>query len=122
MTVKVDNRVDGMVGAVAIVRVLLGFGVGAGVDGVNFCQPGVNLCQVLVTVGKVEVAGGAGGSAAWWGERHGVALLFWCKRSRSWGKWGVCSGSCLRRNDGRGAGVNWSGEVGTVEFGREREA
>ena len=49
---------------------LLGFGVGVGVDGVNFWQPGVNLCQVLVSVG-VE-----GAAAVLWGERHGVALLF----------------------------------------------
>ena len=38
------------------------------------------------------------------GERHGSALLFWCECSRSWGKWGVCGGSCLRRNDGEGRG------------------
>ena len=43
-----------------------------------------------------------------WGEGHGVALLFWCERSRSWGKWGcggrqLGAGSCLRRNDGKEA-------------------
>ena len=41
----------------------------------------VNLCHGLVTVGQ-------GGSASLWGERHGVALLFWCERSGSWGEWG----------------------------------
>ena len=58
---------------------------------VNLCQPGVNLCQVLVTVGKRVVAGGGVGclTAMLRGERHGSALLFYCERSRSWGKWGV---------------------------------
>ena len=46
----VDSEVDGMVGAVAV---FLGFGVGVGADGVNFCQLGVNRCQVLVSVGEV---------------------------------------------------------------------
>ena len=79
LTAKVDNGVDGVVGFAA----LLGFGVGAGVDGGESCQP-------LVTCGKCVVAGGVGGAAAlWWGGRHGAALLFWCERSESWGKWGV---------------------------------
>ena len=101
--------------------VLLEVGVGAGVDGVNFwqplstfvnfCQPGVNLCQVLVSVGKAGVAGGAGGAAVLLrGEGHGVALLFWCECSSIWGKWGVCGGgSCLRRNDGKGRGNDGGG-------------
>ena len=39
------------------------------------------------------------------GERHDAALLFWCKCSKRWENWGVCGGSCLRRNDGVGAGM-----------------
>jgi len=71
-------------------------GVERGVDSVNFCQPGVNLCQVLVACGERVVDGEDGGAAALWGEGHGVALLFWCERSRIWGEWGCAVGSCLR--------------------------
>ena len=50
---------------------------------VNPCQPGVNLCHGLVSVGQAGVDGG---------ERHGLALLFWCECSVSWGKWGCVVG------------------------------
>ena len=69
-------------------RVLLGFGLRAGVDGVNFCHG-------LVSVGQAE---GAGGGSGWalallWGEGHGVVLLFCGKGSRSWGEWGRVVGN-----------------------------
>ena len=51
----VDNGVDGVVVGFAV---FLGFGVGAGVDSDNFCQPSVNFCQGLVSVGKAEVVRG----------------------------------------------------------------
>ena len=56
---------------------------------VNPCQPGVNLCHGLVSVGQAGVTGSEGGVMALRGERHGVALLFWCEGGGSWGKWGV---------------------------------
>ena len=56
---------------------------------VNFCQPGVNLCHGLVSVGQAVVDGVRCASVVLWGERHGMALLFWGKGSRSWGEWGV---------------------------------
>ena len=60
-----------------------------------------------------------------WGERHGAALLFWCECSRSWGKWGVCGGSCLRRNDGMGRrndGGAWAIEVCRAGGGGSRRS
>ena len=72
--------------------VLLGDGVGMGVDGGQFCQLLSTWCQPLsrfVTVGQAGVAGdGLGWALALlWGERHEVALLFWGERSRGWGEW-----------------------------------
>ena len=63
----------------------------------------VNLCHGLVTVGQAVVA--------WlWGEGHGAALLFWCERSRGWGKWGCAVGDSL--GWGRGAGLGDRGGQG----------
>ena len=64
--------------------VLRGLRLGRGLTVVSF----VNLCHGLVSVGQAV-------AASLWGERHGVALLFWGKGSRSWGEWGCVVGdSC----------------------------
>ena len=105
-------------GLFRFVRICSGlFGVrrsGAGVDGVKFWQPLSTLVNLVSTSVKFwsALASAWLPAVAWgvWrrrccGERGMVvALLFWCERSRNWGNRG-CGGSCLRRNDGRGAGM-----------------
>ena len=76
--------------------VLRGLRLGRGLTVVSF----VNLCHGLVSVGQAV-------AASLWGERHGVALLFWGKGSRSWGEWGVWWATVVVWVGGRGVGERW---------------
>ena len=118
----------GAFGGVRICSGLFGFvrEVVEGLTVVSF----VNFCHGLVSVGQAVVAGGEDVSAGLRGERHGMALLFCGKSSRSWGErgcvvgdsWGMGAGGVSgawrwlgashpppNLPPGRGEGLNWGG-------------
>ena len=121
---KVDAEAPGWWARLRFCRVLLGFGVGAAVDGVNFCQPlstFVNLVSTFVKFWSALARLGLRAGRRCCGERgmvrhscSGVSV------AGSGGKWGcavvpACAGMTgggagvteVRRGRSRGAGWRW---------------